>query len=574
MPPVFKINSAETSPENFPVTKARIIRRSAACDELAISVVPTAQIPQIGDTIEVFVGQTRKFAGRILKIPVSKSAQKSEIEIIAKNAWSYLEETVYQQTWTRAVNGTPSAILRSRVSLGQNSAGEKISVGEQLEEILAYAVSCGAQFAIGTIDIDSPMLIDEACDLSCAQAVAKVLKWSPNSSVYFDYDCDGLPRINIKKRSALDSAQINISQLGVISANVTARPDLKVDGVSVKYEQEHSENNSTWLSVSEEKYPPAINSNAPRNIVMTVDLDGLKARSSSYKIVCETIQPDSPQWWRKHVPALYEAGEITVLEYARSDDTYSRELVEGSIVSGMNFKTVKDRIKAKIRYEKNDGTIVSKEIAANVLSTNAASGTYTVWRTSQMAEEKPVGLAQAIYEAASALQHEGSLKLVDSLSETYFGKNINIVDLENPDWASVNAAVFYTEENLLESVTNIKFGPPKHLYPDNIDELFRINRNRKVSEDSTTRTSAKISPQEADLSQSKAEINGSEGDCAYERLVISDSENAQPQNKGIDLCVGDLAQNDNAKFREIYLCCNGHPATAKVLMTAPQIQNQ
>lgn len=150
--------------------------------------------------------QTRKFAGRILKIPVSKSAQKSEIEIIAKNAWSYLEETVYQQTWTRAVNGTPSAILRSRVSLGQNSAGEKISVGEQLEEILAYAVSCGAQFAIGTIDIDSPMLIDEACDLSCAQAVAKVLKWSPNSSVYFDYDCDGLPRINIKKRSALDSA--------------------------------------------------------------------------------------------------------------------------------------------------------------------------------------------------------------------------------------------------------------------------------------------------------------------------------------------------------------------------------
>ena len=80
-------------------------------------------------------------------------------------------------------------------------------------------------------------------------------------------------------------------------------------------------------------------------------------------------------------------------------------------------------------------------------------------------------------------------------------------------------------------MTNIKFGPPKHLYPDNIDELFRINRNRKVSEDSTTRTFAKISPQEADLSQSKAEINGSEGDCAYERLVISDSENAQRKTR-------------------------------------------
>ncbi|MFR6032551.1 MAG: hypothetical protein ACLUKN_04850 [Bacilli bacterium] len=36
-----------------------------------------------------------------------------------------------------------------------------------------------------------------------------------------------------------------------------------------------------------------------------------------------------------------------------------------------------------------------------------------------------------------------------------------------------------TSEDIMKSTLRIKCGPPKHLYPDNIAELFRINQQRK-----------------------------------------------------------------------------------------------
>ena len=523
---------------------------------------------EAGDYIEVFDGQTRKFAGRIEKKHEENSAEKPHTDIVAKNAWRDLESIVYQQTWKRSVNGNVEDVLRSKITLGQNSAGEKITVAEQVLDILRFAISCGAEFAIGTVDVDSAMLADEARDLSCAQALARTLKWTPNSSVYFEYSADGLPVFNVRKRKTLETKTISTVAGNVLSAVVSPRNDLLVDGVSIKYESEHKINDNVFLGISEEKYPDSISSNAKKTIVMTVDLDGEKSSSTSYKIVCGTIDTSSVQWWRKHVPALADEAEMSVVESSRSDSTYSRELLSGSIVAAMHFKTLPVVVRAKVKYAKSDGTVVTKNVAANILSTNAASGTYTVWRTLQFAEPRPNGLAKAIFEAVSDLQYEGSVEVVGLSANAFFGRRIGIADAKNPSWANIRATVSYSEENLFDETVLLKFGPPKHLYPDDIEELFRINRNRKISSDSATRTTAKISSATDDNTQSKAEINGSEGDALYERFIVSDK--AEDDRRDIDLNISDIDGGETAKLRSIVLCHDGYLATAKVLMTIPK----
>lgn len=566
---VFRINSAAVDAAKFPVCAAKILRKTSSADELRITLAPDAQtVPDIDDTIEVFVGSTRKFFGRITKIPKRRAAEKMASEIVAKSPWRDLEETVYQQYWKRAVGGESASVLRSRVALGQNAAGGKIKVSEQIREIALYAASCGAQLTVGTIDTDSDMLLDEARDISCAQAIARTLKWAPNSVAYFDYATDGYPKLEVRKRPALPSETIDISKKTTLSASVAERPDLRVDCVSVKYEQENEVDGETWLAVSEEKYPQDAQSNSRRAIVMTVDLDGAKSSSSTYKIVCGTVQPNSVQWWRKHVPSLADESDMTVVESARETPTYARELLVGSIVAGMNFQTLSDRITAKVKYTTDDGSIVTKNVAANILSTNAVSGTYTIWKTSQFAEEKPSGLAEAVYKAVSDAQYEGSVKILGALEKSFLGKRIGISDSQNPDWADIGATVVQTEENLADGTTLVKFGPPKHLYPDNMEELFRINRNRTVSSDISTRTTGKISGKSDEPTQTKAEINGGEGDAVFDKFVIGASGGEQPD--GIELDPADLDDGELAKMREIYICHNGYLATAKVLMSEPK----
>ena len=569
MPPIFKINSETLSVGRLPVCAAKIVRRLSSADELRLRIAPDcAEIPAVGDYVEVFDGQTRKFAGRIEKIHAENSAEKTHTDIVAKNAWRDLESIVYQQSWKRSVNGNVEDVLRSKITLGQNSAGEKITVAEQVLDILRFAISCGAEFAVGVVDADSAMLADEARDLSCAQALARTLKWTPNSSVYFDYSADGLPVLNVRRRGTLETKTISTAAGNVLSATVSPRNDLLVDGVSIKYESEHKINDNVFLGISEEKYPDSISSNAKKTVVMTVDLDGERSSSTSYKIVCGTIDTNSVQWWRRHVPALADETSMAVVESSRSDSTYSRELLSGSIVAAMNFKTLPIVAKAKIKYTKGDGTVVTKNVAANILSTNAASGTYTVWRTLQFAEPRPNGLAKAIFEAVSDLQYEGSLRAVGIDAGAFFGRRINIADSKNPSWADIRTTVSYSEENLFEETALLKFGPPKHLYPDDIEELFRINRNRVVSSDSATRTTAKISSAGGDDTQSKAEINGSEGDAFYERFILSDK--SEDDGRNIDLNLSDIKGGETAKMREIYLCYDGYLATAKVLMTLPK----
>ena len=552
------------------VVSAKIIKRCSGIDELKMDLQSpeSAKAFAIGKDIEIFVNGVRKFCGNIAKTPISLAGKSQKASIVAYNAWKDLDDIVYQQEWMRMRGDNIENCYRSKIVLGQNKLGNKINVAEQLFDIGEYAIKCGANFRIGKIDINAPMLLDETQDLSCAQAILRVLKWAPNSAVFFDYSQDGLPILNIQKRTSLEKTSIDTTIADVLKISITPRPDLSLEGVSIKYEQENIENSNSTLIVSEENYPPEISSNSKKVLVMSVELDGKKASCDTYKIVCQTIDIHSVRWWCDHIPSLSEAN-TQIIEASISDDTYPRELIEGNIISKMNFHKQSAIAKAKIRYLKADGTICTKAVATRVLTTDAQTGTYSIWHTTQYAEPKPNGLAQAIYEASSTLEHEGTIVISDALEREFIGKLISINSPEHTEWASINSTAVFVEENIGKQQTLIKFGPPKHLYPDQLVELFRISRNRKITEASWLRSTANNNASAKDMTTQAPLDNGGEGDTNYERFLVAHTTDTSA--KTIDINANDIGANETAQMRKIYLCHNGYLATAKVLMTAPSI---
>ena len=565
---IFKIGAQTKSAEEWKIFKCKMHRRSGACDEmqLGFAAPDAAENLKVGDAFEMIEDGVRRFAGTVARLPRKYSGKYERAELVAKSPWGDLESVVFQQDWMKSGTGGLSPIKRSKVVLGQSVDGQKIGVGNQLREILEYAVSCGANISIGDISLDAPMLLDEAKDLSCSEAIARVLKWAPDNIIYFDYSAQGAPSINIKRRGALPAKTLATNSGKIKDVSITPREDLRISGVSVKYETENTAEDNTWLDVVEDKYPVDFNSTSKNALVMSVELAGSKAFCQSYKIVCETIQPNSEAWWRKRVPVLKEGESFSVVSSGRDDSSLPRELVSGSISSRMNFKTETDRVYATIRYIDENGSISTREIAVRLVATNASTGTYDIWTASQYAEPIPTGLAKAIYDAAGQLLFDGQITVVGGKSEDFMGFSVNVQSAENPGWASMNSAVVSCEEDVFKSLLKIKFGPPKHLYPDNIAELFRISRPRKVPQDAGSRSSGKVGSSRVQLDGLSPDTNGAQGDSKYSRMVI---EGDIETHGSIDLNSDSLSADEKIAIREILLCKDGKLAKAKVIMTDP-----
>ena len=137
----------------------------------------------------------------------------------------------------------------------------------------------------------------------------------------------------------------------------------------------------------------------------------------------------------------------------------------------------------------------------------------------------------------------------------------------------INSPIIFVEENIAKEKTSIKIGTPNHLYPDKIAELFRISRNRKITESSFLRTSPENNFTISDMTAQQPLENGSEGDTNYQRLLISKIESEESAKK-IDINSDDIGENETAQMTQIYLCHNGFLASAKILMTEPIIEDE
>jgi len=83
------------------------------------------------------------------------------------------------------------------------------------------------------------------------------------------------------------------------------------------------------------------------------------------------------------------------------------------------------------------------------------------------------------------LQYEGSWEITEAECGTaggpYLGRVLNLTD-GLAAWATMNAAIFETTENLAKGTTRLRFGPVAYLSPQDWIAWYRVNRWREIGD--------------------------------------------------------------------------------------------
>lgn len=563
MTTLLKISNNTYEIKSINAISCSLKRKNLSADELAIEVLENSPIAQsvYDSKIELWQNNRRTFAGRISKILNSNMHDKQSVKIIAKNAFNELSQIIFQQpiNYNGVIDTTQR--YRSKVILGATSNGTKKSIENTAKEILTYAISKGADFQIGKIDIDNDLLFDECIDITCADALCKILRWAPGCAVFFDYSVNGSPAINIQKRSSLKDVEIDTTAGNVKQYSANRRDDLVINAVEIKYERTNKIDNNTYLDYLEDVYPEEL-TDARKTIVMNVELAGSKTTSQTNVITTEPIRTDLKSWWKKHVSLLADLDDFEIIQTSRNGNL-PNELTEGSITEKMNCSVETDSITGEFSYRDENDSEVRKTISIKMVTTSASTGTYNWHSLKEYAEQPLTNLAKTIYQATSMLQFEGNIEILNTNADLYFGKNIsinsktkNIVD---------KMPAYFVEENLFTKTINIKFGPPKHLYPDDISELFRINRSRTISTLSVDFDTGIIRPSTIVVGGKTASTQNQDISTNYSRFVISSDMGK------IDINSNDVPNGDTAKLNEVLVCYNGALCSAKIISTTPEL---
>ncbi len=567
-----EISSTKKAISEWEITSAVLNINNQANDEFLFS---TSLAISINSKVKLYRDDTCIFSGTIYKAPEEESAKSDASTCYqALGPWQELEEIVYQQKWNCLFSYDDSGIesyntLKSHIILGQDEYGNLIDIATQIRNILSYAITASADIAIGTINTYSPMLYDETKDISVATAIKRVLKWIPDAVSYFDYS-KSTPTLNIHRRASLTSKDIDINNDYVKSYKITPREDLVINGVEVKYEKTHTQDGESWNTIETDAYPTNFNSQSKKALVMTVELEGYKATREEREIVCEELQTDSIEWWQEKVPFLRDAENIVIKEVNRNYPTYGYELISGSIPDWAitNADSAPDEMEAIFSYSTDSFNYAEKVVTHKFIATNASSKTFSRNVISEDEEPTPSNLAQSLYEALNSLKHDASIVLYNAKIEDFVGKSINLLNTKS-DYSAMQSPVMNLSYNLFSDTLSIKAGAPSQLYPSNIAEIFRINRNRASTTNFSSKSSGKsASSYTLSINDTYPKENTISSDTLIESLSLGSSESP----KKIDLDSSEVPYGLSMKVTKVLVAQNGEESYAYILMTEPKTQ--
>lgn len=304
------------------------------------------------------------FAGKVTKVPRAGSTSAEDVDYIISDPWYEIEKTTFQQMWVVTnLTGTATTSVtttQSRVTLSQSLDGEKMNLGQVLQEVLIYmlyaaqglpfpttvdlnhlpplpAAGAGkpATFQIGRI---MPSLAGmtvpyrRETDVKCGEIIRGLLRYVPDVIQWFDFSTSP-PTLNFDHRFYLPAATIKAVTSSVYSDgyavsgfNPTLREDLQVPVVICKYEQNNNFDGKSYASLSIDKYPLDGLDNDPDAFVQTVNLVGGHATFQHQDVMVQNLPTDpggsaTMPWVKSHVswlfgtasaPTIYDVANISV----------------------------------------------------------------------------------------------------------------------------------------------------------------------------------------------------------------------------------------------------------------------
>lgn len=513
-----------------------------------------------GEIITIYRSGVKWFEGVITQTPLYGTNSVENQQYEASGGWWYLENLIYQQQWNEPIDpSNPDSdlqnVLKSRIILGQDINGDKISIGEQITDVINYARVCGANIALEAIEIDVIIPFDECKDLSCAEVIRRLLRWVPDTICYVDYS-KPVPTFSFKRRAQLPVYTMKIFNDRVKNFSLQPRYDLCVPAVVLKFETTNSTNSKAWKTLTVQKYPQDASGMDYKTLVLTINLEGIKANYVAQKISTSAIDTGSLTWWKKHVPWLqnFSPNSVTIRDISRTS-ILPDELEDGVIADWMDKTVEEDTISAKFSYKNDDIAVIDREVVVKLKATDATTGTYKKLLSVLSAETVPDGLAKSIFESVGTLQYDGSITLIDREVEPNILRFVLNFSDGREEWKTMNAVVQEIVQHLDTGETYIKFGPAKHLGAADLAELTRSGRVLIESRNYSDRVSAEASGNGL-IDQGvycKLE-NTSTGEGKYGMLKFVDPNNSESTVK-ID--ASDLTYPLTVIFREEDVCDSG-----------------
>ena len=477
-----------------------------------------------GSTVQIFRSGTAWFYGRVIQVPGRASA-KGEAQLYRlAGPWWYLENMVFQQAW-ETTDGTDTTLVatnKSRLIMNQKADGSKLNTGAAILEVLAYATARGAPITVGAVTPVAIAPYAEELDLSCAAVIRNFLRWTPDATAAFDYTTSPYPTLSIHRRA--DAATISLPAFGapMSGLELTPRHDLQAPSVVLKFEQTNDIGNDTFTSLIVQAAPTTATGDELGAMVMTLDLAGARATFQKQKVLTGVLptsdaSPGVIDWWKKKFPWLNDFADSD-LEVVPGSHTLTledptdypgiavsqlpNELLQGSVAAWMNLQAAPLIVQATLQYtgattdESTDvwGTTKQRVVYTRVMGTNAQTQTYSRLTSETEAEPVPAGLAQALLDAVGVLQYDGTLELTEPECSGVAtpGALLNLTG-GRTEWTTMAAQVQRVEEAIDLGQTRIIVGPGKHLGHGDLQELLRVNGQRRLSFRLTERTTAEAS---------------------------------------------------------------------------------
>lgn len=465
---------------------------------------------EYGETVEIKKDGVGWFLGRVNNVPRQGTVQAERVQYDLVGPWWHLTKLVYQQLWKLWDDEEEGVAYqrKSRVIIGQSAAGSRITSGAQITEVLEFAIEKGVPLLIGTIDPAVQVPWSEERDLSCADAIVRLLQFSPECACWFDYATDP-PTFHCRSRANMSPVAVAAVGGPASTVSVAPRYDLRILGVTIRYEQEHEVDGVSYESVYNDVAGDPDDLSA---LVSTVELAGSRASYLSEDIEVGPF-PAGPQipvqsWWKARLPWLDDAKIIglTIGAAIRTANptTYPNLLLKGAIQDWMTkpesaplILATEDTVTAEASYVEADADgnarhIQGQKLSVRVTATDAVTTKYKRLESFVAGEPRPVGLAAALLASCSALQYEGHIVLDqdECASGLQPGTVLNLTG-GRPEWASMRALVQQVAEDIDAGRTSVVFGPAAHLGVADLVTLLRALRTRKSCTGWALRTDGK-----------------------------------------------------------------------------------
>lgn len=511
----------------------------------------------VGKWVYCYYGGVTVFRGIITAATRRKSRGTTVGNMItAKAGWYFLERIPYVQQWTAmasALAEATSQIASNRVVLNQNSSGSAISAWEQIAHILdcakliyaagvtAWADESGSGTTTALDDVSLPY--DEMRDVTCAQALERVLRFFPDVSVSFDSQAK---RMCFRTPGLFDATEYVDTYADQLQRDDEVSDNF-IEGVRIEIVKTGTLQGKTYTLITDQTNGTLTGVNVLHGSLELAGRDANRTRQT-LDVVAEAIGDiASPTWWKAKCPQVFgnvAAGDIVISSSARSGEADKANYpnitatpVQDIVAAGLLARVETITCVAEVTRRNTAGDVVDVEKALPVqiqlITTNATTRTYkyTTSLTATTAEAEPDDLAGSLLSAhandgkaltilaripdttAAFNMSDGTHGWLPEPGDTYDGMVAQTVELEFP-----------------ARTMTVQFGAPAHLSIQDMAGMMTGFRARRTSSSSAkNRDTGEVESDEVDMNIIAPAQAVQAGQGRRERFVV-----AKPQGATID----------------------------------------